>query len=375
MQKPDSNPPSRPLLDPPSRPSQNGRGSVPASPSFFPQDPRIAVVVNGNAKSVTQEVISTLDQILAGGDLFVSRNLEDAGHIARTLISRGYGTVLTGGGDGTFTVIVSEVVREGRKQNRPLPRFGLLKLGTGNALAWVVGARDPKSGELAADIKRLTQDAGSRTMRLIEVEGFNAPFCGFGADADVLADYSKVKSALQRTPLKSIAPGLLSYGVAAVTRSIPSYFVKRMPHCRIVNQGAEAFRLGAKGALLGRPIARGAVIYEGPMRLCGLSTIPYYGYGFRMFPYAEERPDRMHLRVATMTPVEFLRHFTEIWRGEYDNPSTLFDYLVESMSIELDPPTDFQIGGDPRGKRAKLEIALSPTAIRLVDFYAPPSVT
>jgi diacylglycerol kinase family enzyme len=375
MQKPDSNPPSRPLHDPPSRPSQNGRGSVPASPSFFPQDPRIAVVVNGNAKSVTQEVISTLDQILAGGDLFVSRNLEDAGHIARTLISRGYGTVLTGGGDGTFTVIVSEVVREGRKQNRPLPRFGLLKLGTGNALAWVVGARDPKSGELAADIKRLTEDAGSRTMRLIEVEGFNAPFCGFGADADVLADYSKVKSALQRTPLKSVAPGLLSYAVAAVTRSIPSYFVKRMPHCRIVNQGAEAFRIGAKGALLGRPIARGAVIYEGPMRLCGLSTIPYYGYGFRMFPYAEERPDRMHLRVATMTPVEFVRHFTEIWRGEYDNPSTLFDYLVESMSIQLDPPTDFQIGGDPRGKRAKLEIALSPTAIRLVDFYAPPSVT
>jgi diacylglycerol kinase family enzyme len=373
MQKPESSPPSRPLDESPSRPSQGPR-TAHAAASLFPQDPRIAVVVNGNAKSVTREVISTLDQILAGGDLFVSRNLEDAGHIARTLISRGYGTVLTGGGDGTFTVMVSEVVREGRKQNRPLPRFGLLKLGTGNALAWVVGARDPKRGELAADIKRLTEDAGSRTMRLIEVEGFNTPFCGFGADADVLADYAEVKSALLRTPLRGVAPGLLSYGVAALTRSIPSYFVKRMPHCRIVNQGGEAFRLGAKGALLGRPIARGAVIYEGPMRLCGLSTIPYYGYGFRMFPYAEERPDRMHLRVATMTPIEFVRHFREIWRGEYDNPGTLFDYLVESMSIELDPPTDFQIGGDPRGKRSKLEVSLSATAIRLVDFYAPPSV-
>ncbi|HEX3774866.1 MAG TPA: diacylglycerol kinase family protein [Polyangiaceae bacterium] len=374
MQKPDSNPPSRPLPDPPSRPSQVGRNGVAAGASLFPQDPRIAVVVNGNAKSVTQEVISTLDQILAGGDLFVSKNLEDAGHIARTLISRGYGTVLTGGGDGTFTVMVSEVVREGRKQNKPLPRFGLLKLGTGNALAWVVGARDPQSGELAADIKRLTEDAGSRTIRLIEVEGFNAPFCGFGADADVLADYSKVKSSLQKTPLKRVAPGLLSYGVAAITRSIPSYLLKRMPHCRIVNTGGEAFRIGAKGAILGRPIARGAVIYEGPMRLCGLSTIPYYGYGFRMFPFAEERPDRMHLRVATLTPVEFVRHFSEIWRGDYANPSTLFDYLVESLQIELDPPTDFQIGGDARGKRAKLELALSPTPIRLVDFYAPPTI-
>src|SRR3954463_6461085 len=187
MQKPESDPPSRTEGEPPAR------GSNPLNASLFPQDPRIAVVVNGNAKSVTQEVISTLDQILLGGDLFVSRSLEDARHIARTVVSRGYGTVLTGGGDGTFTVMVSEVVREGRKQNRPLPRFGLLKLGTGNALAWVVGARDPNSGELAADIKRLTEDAGSRTMRLIVVEGFNAPFCGFGTDADVLADYAKVK--------------------------------------------------------------------------------------------------------------------------------------------------------------------------------------
>ncbi len=368
MQKPEPDLRTAAQSEPP------GPASLPANGSLFPQDLRTAVVVNGNAKSVTQEVISTLDRILLGGDLFVSRSLEDARHIARTVVSRGYGTVLTGGGDGTFTVMVTEVVREGRKQNRPLPRFGLLKLGTGNALAWVVGARDPKTGELGADITRLTQDAGSRSMRLIEVEGFIAPFCGFGTDADVLADYAKVKGGLQRTPLRRIAPGLFSYGVAAVTRSIPNALLKRMPHCRIVNQGGEAFRIGAKGAVLGQPIAPGAVIYEGPMRLCGLSTIPYYGYGFRMFPYAEERPDRMHLRVATMTPLEFVRHFTEIWRGEYDNPGTLFDYLVESMSIELDPPTDFQIGGDPRGKRAKLEVHLSPTPIQLVDFYAPPTV-
>src|SRR5689334_7411738 len=104
--------------DRPSRPAENGPPS--RRTNELPAAERIAVVVNGNAKSVTQEVISTLDQILLGGDLFVSRRLEDAAEIAKTLISRGYGTVLTGGGDGTFTVMVSEVVREGRKQNRPL---------------------------------------------------------------------------------------------------------------------------------------------------------------------------------------------------------------------------------------------------------------
>ncbi|HMR80018.1 MAG TPA: hypothetical protein PKD61_33145, partial [Polyangiaceae bacterium] len=72
---------------------------TPAAPVPSASD-RIAVVVNGNAKSVTDEVISTLDQILLGGDLFVSRQLEDSSDIAKTLLSRGYGTGLTGGGDG-----------------------------------------------------------------------------------------------------------------------------------------------------------------------------------------------------------------------------------------------------------------------------------
>src|SRR5512142_3138195 len=109
-------------------------------------DRRIAVVVNGNAKSVNEDVIATLDQILAGGDLFVSRRIEEGPEIARTIVERGYGTVLTGGGDGTFTVMVTEVVREADRRGVRRPRFGLLRLGTGNSLAWVVGASQAKGG-------------------------------------------------------------------------------------------------------------------------------------------------------------------------------------------------------------------------------------
>src|SRR6185312_4137237 len=134
---------------------------------------RIAVVVNGNAKSVTGEVIETLDQILDSGDLFVSRRVEESEAIARTLVDRGYGTILTGGGDGTFTVVVTAVVNEARRRSVPLPRFGLLRLGTGNSLAWVLGASKIKSGGgkgLAADLARLRSDAGSRDLRLVEAE-------------------------------------------------------------------------------------------------------------------------------------------------------------------------------------------------------------
>jgi diacylglycerol kinase family enzyme len=340
--------------------------------SLPPPSQRIAVVVNGNAKNVDSEVISTLDQILQGGDLFVSRRLEDAPDIARTLVDRGYGTVLTGGGDGTFTVMVTEVVREARRQNRQLPRFGLLKLGTGNALAWVVGASKAKGRGLAADIQRLREDAGSRPVRLIEVEGMIAPFCGFGADAVVLSDYAYVKAKLSGTPLRGVAPGALSYAIAATTRSLPSYLFRPMPHCRIINEGADAVRIGARGMVVGRPIPKGGVIYEGPIRIAAASTIPYYGFGFRAFPYAEERPDRMSLRISTITPVRLVRNFVALWRGEYEDPDVLADWLVEAVTMEVDPATPFQIGGDARGERSRVVATLS-QQISLVDFYAPPS--
>ncbi|MGE3674528.1 MAG: diacylglycerol kinase family protein [Polyangiaceae bacterium] len=338
---------------------------------------RIAVVVNGNAKSVNDEVISTLDQILKGGDLFVSRRLEEGQEIARTLVSRGYGTVLTGGGDGTFTVMVTEVVREARRQGKPLPRFGLLKLGTGNALAWVVGASKArrKGKGLSVDIQRLREDAGSRTIRLVEVEDTIAPFAGFGVDAVVLADYAHVKQRLSKTPLKPIASGPLSYAIGSVTRSIPSYFIRKVPHCRVINLGEEAWRVGPRGRLMQPGFGRGDVLYEGPARVASVGTIPYFGFGFRFFPFAEERSDRMHLRVSCINPVDFVKNFPAIWRGEYEDPNSTFDYLVDHVAIEMDPPTAFQIGGDPHGERQRVEMRLSPTPIQLVDFYAPPSAS
>jgi len=50
----------------------------------------------------------------------------------------------------------------------------------------------------------------------------------------------------------------------------------------------------------------------------------------------------------------------------------LTDFLVEDITVEFDPPTAFQIGGDPHGVLSRVRMRLSPEPIRLVDFYAPP---
>jgi len=344
-------------------------GSEPASAA----PPRIAVVVNGNAKNVTAEVISTLDQILLGGDLFVSRSLEEADEIAKVVVSRRYGTVLTGGGDGTFSVMVTKVYAEAMRQGEELPRFGFLKLGTGNALAHVVGASGSGRGDLAADIRRLREEAGSREVGLVQVDGVLAPFCGFGADAMVLKDYEAVKRALAGTPFERFGTGPLGYTVSSLTRSLPRSIVQRPARCRVINRGADCYRVSAGGVLTATPLVEGQVLFDGPARLVGVATIPYYGYGFRAFPFAEERPDRMHLRISNLSAPAFVGHFRSIWRGEYENRAQISDFLVQCVDIEMDPPAPFQIGGDFRRVTDCMRVLLAPRRIRLVDFYAPPS--
>jgi diacylglycerol kinase family enzyme len=345
-------------------------------PSLAPEPPgRIAVVVNGNAKNVTAEVISTLDQIMQGGDLFVSRSLEEADEIAIVLVSRGYGTVLTGGGDGTFSVMVTKVYAEAERQGKALPRFGFLKLGTGNALAHVVGASGSGGGDLAADIRRLRQDAGSREIGLVQVDGVLAPFCGFGVDAVVLQDYEATKRLLGRTPFARLGRGAAGYAVSSLTRSLPRYLVQRPAQCRVINRGEACYRVGPSGVVQGASIATGEVLFEGPARLVAVATIPYYGYGFRAFPFAEERPDRMHLRIANLSAANFMLHFPAIWRGEYQSPERISDFLVQEVELHMDPPTPFQIGGDFHCVTGQMQVALAARRIRLVDFYAPPSGT
>lgn len=333
---------------------------------------RIAVIVNGNAKSVTDEVLATLDEILETGDLYVSRSIDEGTEIAKTVLDRGYGTVLTGGGDGTFTNVVTQVVRLARERGRKPPRFGLLRLGTGNALSWVVGSSGKKDGLLAADVLRLRDEAGSRPLRLVECEGILAPFCGFGIDANVLADYHRVRDAFKKVPVphKWVA-GAVSYAVAAATLSIPKYLVNSVPYVRVTNVGADAYKIGPNGRALERPIRTGERIFEGKARMVSCGTIPYYGFGFRVFPYADERPDRMALRITTIASVEFISNFKPIWRGEYQNASSLFDFLVDKVRIEIEPETSFQIGGDAMGMRSAVDVAMT-EPIELVDLYAPP---
>ncbi len=79
----------------------------------------------------------------------------------------------------------------------------------------------------------------------------------------------------------------------------------------------------------------------------------------------------MQLRLSNISPAAFVANFPAIWRGEYEDLETTFDYFVDDVTIEMDPSTSFQIGGDVAGERGRVRAKLTPP-IRIVDFYAPP---
>jgi diacylglycerol kinase family enzyme len=333
---------------------------------------RVAVVVNGNAKGVTEDLVEVLDQIVQSGDLFVSRSLEEGREIARTIVERGYPTVLTGGGDGTFTQMVTWVVKHAEETGRPEPRFGLLRLGTGNALAWVLGARSPKGRGVVTDLARLRTEAGSRPLRLLEVEGTLTPFAGLGVDAVTLHHFNETKAAFARLPiLRRFATGGIAYATAIIGRAMPEYLVRPHHQVRIVNEGAPATRLGVDGQPIGPEIGVGELIYEGPSRMVAMSTIPYWGFGARIFPFANEREDRFSLRVVDIRTIDVALHIRKIWKGTYRS-SRVHDFLVDRISIHFESPLPLQIGGDAVGPRTVVHAAMA-RPIRVVDYYSPPS--
>lgn len=335
---------------------------------------RVAVVVNGNAKRVTDDLVQVLDQIVQSGDLFVSRSLEEGQEIANTIVERGYPTVLTGGGDGTFVQMVTWVVHCATKNGKEPPRFGFLRLGTGNALAWVLGAQDPKGRGVVADLARLRTEAGSGTLRVLDVEGTLSPFAGLGIDAIVLKHYGETKDLLARLPvIKRYSSGGLAYAVAIVGRSMPEYLIRPHPTVRVVNEGEPAVRMGVNGAPVGAEIRKGEVLYEGPSRMVSMSTIPYWGFGARIFPFANDRDDRFNLRVVDITSFDVAFNIRKFWNGTYRS-DRVHDFLVDRVSVHYPEPTPMQIGGDAVGERSTVTVGLYPTPIRVVDFYAPPPV-
>src|SRR5207245_9278040 len=160
-----------------------------------------------------------------------------------------------------------------------MPRFGVLRLGTGNAAPEFAGASGRRRG-VVEDILRARSGEVSmaRPLHLLLHEGKRAPFAGLGIDAKVLNDYVSITD--------HVGPGGLGYFCSVVGKTLPSYLLQRgIPQVEVLNLGGRAQQLGPDGKPVGREIDHGEVIYRGPCKIAAVSTVTNYGIGFRRFPH------------------------------------------------------------------------------------------
>jgi diacylglycerol kinase family enzyme len=330
----------------------------------------VAVLLNANAKQVNAGVRDALSSLVPDEHLFLSRSSDEASAIAEEVVSRRYRTVFTGGGDGTFVSWVNRILESAERRAACPPRFGVLALGTGNAVAEMVGATPRQH---VRDLSRYLRGEVDRVRRLdlLTCDGRRTPFAGVGIDAAVVNDYKWVKTQLEDTPLRRFGLGGCGYGLALALRSVPRRVMERRPsYCEIVNVGRPAWRLDAHGDRIGRPIGHGELLYAGPAMLAAASTVPYYGLGLKAFPFAQKAPGMMQLRVATEIAVPtLLMNIGRIWSGEFSHEG-LLDFHAERVALKFERPVPLQIGGDAEGWRDELTFGMAERPVEVVDFGA-----
>ncbi len=327
---------------------------------------RVAVLLNGNAKKVTERVRRKFERLVPPEDLFFSRTIDEARRYALEIIDGGYRTVMVGGGDGTVAHAMNLLLEAARVRGLSkdgLPSIGILRLGTGNGLAALSGAGRPVEEVLRA----LAGEPGpSHALRLVEdtASGWVCPFASIGYDAQVLCDYVDFLESQTTAMGQKFARSFAGYVYTIGARTIPTELKAERSHFRIVSTGQSSIIDPESQEEI--PLARGATMFEGNARAIALGTSPFYGYALKVLPFARRRNDRFHLRVSMASISYLLTHLPSLWSGKLRTPQFV-DFLTDGVTIESSVPLPFQMAGEACGRRDRLDLRLADRAFGLVE--------
>ena len=182
-----------------------------------------------------------------------------------------------------------------------------------------------------------------------------------------------VKSLLARGPLKRLAPGPLSYAIAATTRTLPSYVVRRRRTAASSTRAATPYRIGEQGRDARRADPRRArSSTRGPAKIAVVGDHPLLRLRLPLLPLRRRPagPDAApHLEDhAARVRREFRRDLARRVRGSRDDVR-----LLRRRRDHRDGPADELPDRRRRARRAIARVRVRLTEpIRIVDFYAPP---
>ncbi len=310
--------------------------------------------MNANARRLGSRMRDKLERALPGGVRFTG-SLDEARTTIRAEIRRGADLIVLGGGDGTVVMGLTLIGEACRAGGRREPAIAILRLGSGNAIADATGA----SEDVVEDLARVSRGGGTRReMPLLSVLGVRAPFVGMGVDALLLEDHAAVDRVVERVPVaRRLMGGATRYALAVALRSVPRFAAGARPRAAVTNLGAPAVEMRRTGPT-GREEGAGERLWEGTCTLVAGATIPFFGFGLKMFAFAGARRDRFHLRCGDAGLFEIMRSTPAAFRGEYFSDHVT-DFLCERVRIDLDRETAIEAGGELLGRRDHVELAMS----------------
>ncbi len=310
--------------------------------------------MNANARRLGSRMRGKLERALPGGVRFTG-SLDEARTTIRAEIRRGADLIVLGGGDGTVVMGLTLIGEACRAGGRREPAIAILRLGSGNAIADSTGA----SEDVVEDLSRVSRGGGTRReMPLLSVLGVRAPFVGMGVDALLLEDHAAVDRVVDRVPVaRRLMGGATRYALAVALRSVPRFAAGARPRAAVTNLGAPAVEMRRTGPT-GREERAGERLWEGTCTLVAGATIPFFGFGLKMFAFAGARRDRFHLRCGDAGLFEIMRNTLAAFRGEYFSEHVA-DFLCERVRIDLDRETAIEAGGELLGRRDHVELAMS----------------
>ncbi len=327
------------------------------------------VLVNANAKRAGRRVAVQIARALPAASVRLTRTLPELETWLRELQTQGDTRVIfAAGGDGTAIALVNALDKLLPK-GEPLPTVGVLPLGTGNAWAHVTGAH--KIGGcmemLLASPYARRGELPTRRVALLECDGVLAHFAGAGWDAQILEDF-RAQLAESVGPTRRITKSVWGYLSAMLLRTAPKTILNGRTHVLVENLGDEVFTMTADRKLLKLAgVRRGDVLYDGLASSVGAATCPEFGYGFRVYPFAERMLDHINVRVYDRATAAAIKDIPKLWRGVHPLRG-MHDWFARHVRLTFSRDMALQIGGDAVGERRTVEMKASDRNFRLVDW-------
>jgi hypothetical protein len=207
----------------------------------------------------------------------------------------------------------------------------------------------------------------SRRCGLVDVDGTLAHFAGTGWDAMILDDYRR-QLEVSKGPGRHLSKSVYGYLSATLLRTVPRVAVHGNPHVVIENLGDTVFGLlgdGTPRRMEG--VARGAVLYDGPVGITSVGTCPEFGYRFRAFPFAERMPGFISVRAYARGAIGAVASIPRLWKGTHPMRG-MHDWLATHVRMTFSRAVPLQIGGDACGMRRTIEYSVAERFVGMMDW-------